>query len=53
VEKALAALAPAGWLAPGALVVAETAREEPLALSAEILAERAHGAARITILRHP
>jgi hypothetical protein len=34
-------------------VVAETAREEPLALSAEILAERAHGAARITILRHP
>jgi 16S rRNA (guanine966-N2)-methyltransferase len=51
VEKALAALAPAGWLAPGALVVAETAREEPLALSAEILAERAHGAARITILR--
>ncbi len=51
VEKALAALAPAGWLAPGALVVAETAREEPLTLSAEILAERSHGAAKITILR--
>lgn len=51
IERALPALAQAGWLAPGALLVAETAREEPLALAAEILAERSHGAARITVLR--
>ena len=51
IERALPALAQAGWLAAGALVVAETAREEPLALAAEILAEHAHGAARISVLR--
>ena len=51
IERVLPALAQAGWLAPAALVVAETAREEPLVLAAEILAERAHGAARISVLR--
>lgn len=52
VERALAALAPAGWFAAGALIVAETARDEPLGPCGEVLAERAHGAARVTILRH-
>jgi 16S rRNA (guanine966-N2)-methyltransferase len=52
IERALPALAQGGWLAAGALIVAETARDEPLALAADILAERPHGAARITILRH-
>jgi len=53
VERALAALGAAGWIGPGALVVAETERDEPLAAWGEILAERAHGAARLTILRAP
>ena len=53
---ALAALAGAGWLAPGALVVAESARAEPRPpspsdLAAELLAERTHGGARITVWR--
>ncbi len=53
---ALVALADAGWLAPGALVVAESARAEPRPssspnLAAELLAERAHGPAQITIWR--
>ena len=51
IERALAALAAAGWLAPHALVIAETARDEPMPPWGEILAERAHGAARVTILR--
>lgn len=52
VEAALAALAPAGWLAPGAIIVAETAKEEALALPGhEVLAERGHGAALLRVLR--
>jgi len=51
VERALASLALAGWLAPGVLVVAETGREEPLAPWGDVLAERAHGAARITVMQ--
>ncbi len=51
VERALAALAAAGWLAPGTVVVAETARDEPAPDGAAML-ERAYGAARITVLRH-
>ena len=39
-----------GWAGPGSLVVAETGRDEP-ALEVEPLAERTHGAARITIWR--
>jgi len=53
IERVLPALAQAGWLAPAALIVAETARDEPLALPAESLAARPHGAARVTILRWP
>jgi 16S rRNA (guanine966-N2)-methyltransferase len=51
VVRALAALRAAGWLAPGALVVAETGRDEMLPRLGEALAERAHGAARITVWR--
>jgi 16S rRNA (guanine966-N2)-methyltransferase len=50
VPRALAHLTAHGWIAPGALIVAETARTEP-PLLAEVLAERTHGAARITIWR--
>ena len=58
VELALAALGAAGWIAPGALVVAETERREALApwgedRGGEVLAERNHGMARITVLRAP
>ena len=53
VPKAVNALARAGWLAPGALVIAETGRDEELALPAELCAERIHGAARITAWRLP
>ena len=52
IERALPALAQAGWLAQGALIVAETARDETLALPGEVLAERSHGAATLTICRH-
>ncbi len=51
VPRALTALAEAGWMAPGALIVAETAREEPRPGPDEILSERVHGAARLTIWR--
>jgi 16S rRNA (guanine966-N2)-methyltransferase len=51
VERALAALAAAGWIAAGALVVAETGREEAPLGWGTLLAERSHGAARINVLR--
>ena len=50
VQRGLAALRHAGWIAPNALVVAETARDEAPALG-ELLAERAHGAGRVSIWR--
>lgn len=51
--RALAALAAAGWIAPGAVVCAEAARGEALAVPGFIpLAEpRAHGAAALHLLR--
>jgi 16S rRNA (guanine966-N2)-methyltransferase len=52
VPRALAHLAAGGWIAPGALIVAETARDEP-PLHADLLAERVHGAARLNIWRAP
>jgi 16S rRNA (guanine966-N2)-methyltransferase len=52
VPRALAHLTALGWIAPGALIVAETARAEP-PLHADLLAERVHGAARINIWRAP
>jgi 16S rRNA (guanine966-N2)-methyltransferase len=52
VPRALAALGAAGWIAPGALVVAEVAKAEALELPGyDPVAERAHGAARLVILQ--
>lgn len=47
----LAAATTAALVSPGALVVAEVARDEPLELPGSLLAERSHGAARITVWR--
>jgi 16S rRNA (guanine966-N2)-methyltransferase len=51
VPRAVAALSSAGWLAPRAVLIAETGRDEVLDLPLEKLAERAHGAALVTIWR--
>jgi 16S rRNA (guanine966-N2)-methyltransferase len=51
VEAALAALARARRIAPGALVVAEAGRDETLPAAGDLLAERAHGGAKIVIWR--
>ncbi len=51
VPRALAALRKAGWIAPATLVVAETARSEAFVPPGEVLGERAHGAAHVTIWR--
>jgi 16S rRNA (guanine966-N2)-methyltransferase len=54
VARALAGLAGAGWLAPGALISAEFGREPaepPPGFS--LLAERSHGPARLLFLRAP
>ena len=48
--RALAALSQAGWVAPGALIVAEAARDEAPQLGT-LLAERAHGAGCVTVWR--
>ena len=49
--RAVAALAAAGWVAPGALIVGELGREEALPDLGTLLAERAHGAARLAVWR--
>jgi 16S rRNA (guanine966-N2)-methyltransferase len=49
VPRALAALRDAGWLAPDALVVAETGTDEAPTQPGAALAIREHGAARITV----
>jgi 16S rRNA (guanine966-N2)-methyltransferase len=51
VPHTLARLRAAGRIAPGALLIAETARAEPLPTSEPLLAERNHGAARLSIWR--
>jgi 16S rRNA (guanine966-N2)-methyltransferase len=51
VPNAVAALSRTGWLAPGALLIAETGRDEALVLPGEKLIERAHGAALISAWR--
>ena len=48
--RSVAALSKAGWVAPGALIVAEAARDEDLTLG-ELLAERTHGAGRVSVWR--
>jgi 16S rRNA (guanine966-N2)-methyltransferase len=52
-NEALAALAHAGWIAPGALCVVELAAKEPFTLpeGAALLDERRYGAAQIKFLR--
>jgi 16S rRNA (guanine966-N2)-methyltransferase len=50
VDTALARLRAVNRIAPGALVVAETGRDEA-ALEVEALVERTHGAARVTVWR--
>jgi 16S rRNA (guanine966-N2)-methyltransferase len=52
VPRAIAALAEAGWIGAGALLIAETERAEPLPELGVLLADRAHGAARLTVWRH-
>jgi 16S rRNA (guanine966-N2)-methyltransferase len=49
---ALAALDEARWLAPETLVVIEQSAAEP-PLAEPVLLDRVHGAARITVHRHP
>lgn len=52
IPRAAAALIAAGWIAPGAVLVAEHAREEALALDGWTpLATRTHGAGAVSILR--
>ena len=52
VETAVAALREAGWIAAGALVVAEVGKDEALDLPGfEVVGERGHGAARVVFLR--
>lgn len=48
--RTLAQLAQRGWLAPAALIVAETGCDEPAPAPA-LLAERRHGTARISVWR--
>jgi 16S rRNA (guanine966-N2)-methyltransferase len=52
VARAVVALAAAGWIAPTALIVAELGRAEALPALGALLAERAHGAARLAVWRH-
>jgi len=52
IETAWAALAQNGWIADGTIVVAECARAETLTCPGALLAEREHGAARISVWRH-
>jgi 16S rRNA (guanine966-N2)-methyltransferase len=53
VPRALAVLLAKGWIAPGALIIAETGRDEENAIppSFEVLSTRDHGAARLSALR--
>jgi 16S rRNA (guanine966-N2)-methyltransferase len=54
VPRAVAALEAAGWIAPGALLIAETGAAEALDLPGwERLASRSHGAACLHVLRKP
>jgi 16S rRNA (guanine966-N2)-methyltransferase len=53
VPRALAALQTKGWIAPGALIIAETGRDEETVVPPgfEVLSTRDHGAARLSALR--
>lgn len=50
---ALASLGRGGWIAPGALLIVETAADETPPVAPErLLAQREHGAARLSVWRH-
>jgi 16S rRNA (guanine966-N2)-methyltransferase len=49
--RAVAALRAGGWIGRGALIVGELGRNEALPEVGELLAERAHGAARLVVWR--
>jgi 16S rRNA (guanine966-N2)-methyltransferase len=53
VPRTLAALQAKGWIAPGALIIAETGRDEENAMPPgfEVLSAREHGAAKLAALR--
>ena len=53
VPRALTALQAKGWIAPGALIIAETGRDEESAIPPgfEVISTRDHGAARLSVLR--
>jgi 16S rRNA (guanine966-N2)-methyltransferase len=53
VPRALAALLAKGWIAPGALIIAETGRDEETVVPPgfEVISTRGHGAARLSALR--
>ena len=49
--RAVERLRVGGWITPGTLIVAETQRQERLVLPGSLLAERPHGAARLSFWR--
>jgi 16S rRNA (guanine966-N2)-methyltransferase len=49
--RAFGQLSGLGWISRGALIVAETARDEAACVPGELLAERIYGAARISVWR--
>ena len=53
VPRALIALQAKGWIAPGALIIAETGRDEEAVMlpGFEVVSMREHGAARLSALR--
>ena len=53
VPNTIAHLRSARRIAPNALIIAETSRDEPPPTTTPLLAERTHGAARLSIWREP
>jgi 16S rRNA (guanine966-N2)-methyltransferase len=51
VPRAMDRLRAMGWIAPGALLVVETGRDEALPELGTLLAERTHGATRLSVWR--
>jgi 16S rRNA (guanine966-N2)-methyltransferase len=53
VPRALVALQAKGWIAPGALIIAETGRDEEAVMlpGFEVISMRDHGTARLAVLR--
>ncbi len=52
VPRAIDRLRAMGWIAPDALVVVETGRDEVVPELGELLADRAHGAARVIVTKN-